>query len=232
VPEIQDQKRGEEIELTSFGESVFLNAARAHAEEGTAKTDWRRLSQHPPFRAAVESAYRAGREDEARSQAAAALDFERGFQVGRRAGQEDAIRRAIDLLRLERDKAADAGDRDYVYALIGARKLVEGVLRIEPDLPGSDGVQPTGLPIEAVRALCVLWDTWWNKVDTYDPGEVAGIASLLGSEGSAAMEEACDAVEPYESAIAAFLARDQAGVQPTGEQRTEDQKRDEEQGHG
>jgi hypothetical protein len=70
VPEIpdqpEDQKRDEEIELTSLGESVFLNAARAHADEGTSKTDWRRLSQHPPFRAAVESAYRAGREDAAR----------------------------------------------------------------------------------------------------------------------------------------------------------------------
>ena len=92
-------------------------------------------AEHGRFRKELESAYRAGREDEARSQAASyepfvasgpveqELDFtSEAFEAGRRAGREDAARdiRACvvgrdheDILRDSMDFAADVAEGKY-----------------------------------------------------------------------------------------------------------------------
>jgi len=117
-----------------------------------------------------QAAYRAGREDEARSQAAAALDvvmsdgdpaehnpdwrigYDRGFVVGgRRADREDAARRLLALLRdhqrymawmRDEQRAGRQPVRPFgISEVLFAADYVEAHLT-ESDQSG-DGVQPT-----------------------------------------------------------------------------------------
>lgn len=71
---------------------------------------------------------------------------------------------------------------------------------------------------ELIKLLWAFYDTWMNKVDTYDPGGMPGIGSLLGTEGAFEMESAADAVEPHEDRIRALLADAEPSVgSPTPE---------------
>jgi len=73
---------------------------------------------------------------------------------------------------------------------------------------------------EAVKALYALFNTMWNDVSTYDPGdmlvsytwrkpegvELSGIAELVSTEDSIKIELACQAVEQHEEVIKEYLA--------------------------
>lgn len=73
---------------------------------------------------------------------------------------------------------------------------------------------------EAVKALYALFNTMWNDVSTYCPGDVLvsyhrrrpegvelpGIAELVSTEDSIKIELACLAVEAHEETIQTYLA--------------------------
>ena len=71
------------------------------------------------------------------------------------------------------------------------------------------------LSTEVVRALFGVYETWWHKVGTTDPGrhlvsdgvEITGVV-LLGIDDDQAMETACLAVEPHEAVIRQMLGND------------------------
>jgi hypothetical protein len=65
----------------------------------------------------------------------------------------------------------------------------------------SDGVS---IPRDVLAKLYAVYDAWENKVDCYDPGdgpEMKGMASLIGVEGSWAMEQATTAFEPHAATV-------------------------------
>jgi len=67
--------------------------------------------------------------------------------------------------------------------------------------------------LDLARALFRVYETWWHKVATYDPGRVLvsdgttlpDIGGLMTSEDLAEMEKACEQVEPHEAEIRAWL---------------------------
>lgn len=62
-------------------------------------------------------------------------------------------------------------------------------------------MKTVSVPLDALRALYAIWDAWENQVDCYDPGDMPGIASLIGVKGSWLMEETTDAFGPYAEAV-------------------------------
>ena len=56
-----------------------------------------------------------------------------------------------------------------------------------------------------IKLLLPVYQTWWYDVATFDPGDESPHI-LLELADDREMELACEAVEPYEPAIKAFIA--------------------------
>jgi len=67
------------------------------------------------------------------------------------------------------------------------------------------------LPLDVARPLFAVYDTWWNKIGTFDPGtlhtadgtEIPGIVLSLDDDN--AMDEAAGTVEPHEPLLRSLL---------------------------
>ncbi len=69
------------------------------------------------------------------------------------------------------------------------------------------------LPLDAARALFLVYETWWHKVGMTDPGEelisdgvkLSEVAGLIDFADNEALDDACTLVEPHETTLRELL---------------------------
>lgn len=106
-----------------------------------------------------------------------------------------------DWLALQKDAPEEAAGYRSMARTIAPILVAAGRAQAEADLR------------EKLALLFAVYDMWMNKVDCYDPDDMPGIASLIGTEGSFVMEAATDAVKPHEAQIRQIIEVATAGAE-------------------
>lgn len=57
----------------------------------------------------------------------------------------------------------------------------------------------------ALRALMILFDTYWHDTALLDPGDAFPLHSLISYQDAAMLEASCRQIEPFEAELRAAL---------------------------